>query len=34
MSLFAAKFACANLAAEFSDVSLLNSGVIMYLSWL
>ena len=29
---FVTKFACANLAAKFSAVSLLNSGVVMYLS--
>ena len=29
-----AKLACANLAAKFSAVKFLNSGVIIYLSWL
>ena len=33
-SVFITKFACANLAAKFSAVSLLNSGVVMYLSCL
>ena len=28
------KFACANLPAKFSVVSLLNSGVVIYLLWL
>ena len=28
-----AKFACANLAAKFSAVNLLNSGVVIYLIW-
>ena len=28
------KFACANLAANFSAVNLLNYGVVIYLSWL
>ena len=32
-SVFVAKFACASLAAKFSAVSLLNSGVVIYLSW-
>ena len=32
ISLLLAKFACANLAAKFSYVSLLNSGVVIYLS--
>ena len=27
------KFACANLAAKFSAVNLLNSGVVIYLSY-
>ena len=31
-SVFVIKFACANLAADFSAVSLLNSGEVMYLS--
>ena len=31
-SVFVIKFACANLAAKFSVVSLLNSGVVRYLS--
>ena len=31
-SVFLTKFAYANLAAKFSAVSLLNSGVVMYLS--
>ena len=29
-----AKFACADLAAKFFGVSLTNSGVVIYLSWL
>ena len=29
-----AKFACANLAAKFSPLKLLNSWVVIYLSWL
>ena len=33
-SVFAIKFACANLAAKISAVNLLNSGVVIYLSWL
>ena len=33
-SVFVIKFACTNLAAKFSAVSLLNSGVVIYLSWL
>ena len=33
-SVFVTKFACANLAAKFSAVSLLNSGVVIYLSWI
>ena len=28
------KFACFNLAAKFSDFNFLNSGVVVYLSWL
>ena len=28
-----AKFACANLAAKFSAVNLLKSGVVIYLLW-
>ena len=28
-----AKFACTNLAEKFSDVTLLNSWVVIYLSW-
>ena len=31
-SVFVTKFACANLAAKFSAVSLLNYGVVIYLS--
>ena len=31
---FVIKFACANLAVKLSAVSLLNSGVVIYLSWL
>ena len=31
-SVFVIKFACANLALKFSFVSLLNSGVVIYLS--
>ena len=31
---FVTKFACGNLDAKFSTVTLLNSGVVMYLSWL
>ena len=34
ISILLAKFACFNLAANFSDVKLLNSGVVIYLSWL
>ena len=34
ISLLLAKFACFNLAAKFYDVNLLNSGVVIYLSWL
>ena len=34
MSLLLAEFACFNPAAKFSDASLLNSGVVTYLSWL
>ena len=33
ISLLLAKFACANLAAKYFDVKLLNSGVVLYLSW-
>ena len=33
-SVFVTKSACANLAAKFSAVSLLNSGVVIYLSCL
>ena len=33
-SVFVIKFACFNLAAKFSAVSLLNSGVVIYLPWL
>ena len=33
-SVFVIKFACANVAAKFSAVSLLNSGVVIYFSWL
>ena len=33
-SVFVIKFACANLAAKLSTVNLLNSGVVIYLSWL
>ena len=33
-SVFVTKFACSNLATKFSAVGLLNSGVVMYLSWL
>ena len=32
ISLLVAKFTCANVAAKFSAVSLLNSGVVIYLS--
>ena len=32
ISLLLAKFACFNLAAKFSDVKVLNSGVVIYLS--
>ena len=31
---FVTKFACANLSGNFSAVNLLNSGVVMYWSWL
>ena len=31
ISLLLAKFACANLASQFSAVNLLNSGVVIYL---
>ena len=33
-SFFVTKFACASLAVKLSAVSLLNSGLVMYLSWL
>ena len=33
-SVFVIKIACANLAAKLSAVNLLNSGVVIYLSWL
>ena len=33
ISLLFATFACANLAAKFSDVDLLNSSAVVYLSW-
>ena len=33
-SVFATKCACFNLTAKFSAVSLLNSGVVIYVSWL
>ena len=33
-SVFVMKFTCAYLAAKCSVVSLLNSGVVIYLSWL
>ena len=33
-SVFVIKFACFNLAGTSSAVSLLNSGVVIYLSWL
>ena len=33
-SLLLAKFACFDLAAIFSNVNLLNAGVVIYLSWL
>ena len=32
ISLLVARFACVNLSAKFSAVSLLNSGVVIYLS--
>ena len=32
ISFLLAKFACFNLAAKFSDVNLLNSGIVIYLS--
>ena len=32
-SVFVTKSACTNLASKFSFVSLLNSGVVIYLSW-
>ena len=32
ISLLLAKFACLSLAAKLSDVNLLNSGVVIYLS--
>ena len=34
ISLLLAKFACFYLAAKLSDNYLLNSGVVIYLSWL
>ena len=34
MPFLLAKFAFFSLAAKFSDVNLLNSGVVIYLSWL
>ena len=33
-SVFVIKFACANLALKTSAAKLLNSGVVIYLSWL
>ena len=33
ISLLLAKFACLSLAVTFSDVNLLNSSVVTYLSW-
>ena len=33
-SVFVTKFACANLAAKCPAISLLNFGVVIYLSWL
>ena len=33
ISLLLAKFTCTNLAANLSDVNLLNSWVVIYLSW-
>ena len=33
-SVFAIKFACANLALKTSATKVLNSGVVIYLSWL
>ena len=33
ISVLSAKLACANLAAKFSDVNLLNSWEVIYLSW-
>ena len=33
-SVFVIKLACDNLAAKVSAVNLLNSGVVIYLSWL
>ena len=33
ISLLLAKFACANLAAKYFNVKLLNSAVVLYLSW-
>ena len=33
-SVFVTKFSWANLAVNFSSVSLLNSGVLNYLSWI
>ena len=32
-SVFVIRFACANLAAKFSADNLLNSGLVIYLSW-
>ena len=34
LSIFVTKFAFGNLTAKFSAASLLNSGVVIYLSWL
>ena len=34
ISVFVTKFACANLASKTSAENLLNSGVVIYLSWL
>ena len=34
ISLLPAKFDCLNLVVKFSDVNPLNSGVVIYLSWL
>ena len=33
-SVFVTKFTCTNLADKFSAASLLNYGVVIYLSWL